>query len=161
MLTNLINEFNDVFEGEPWYGASVLDSLQAMPVELLNDKPYAAGHSVAVLLKHMLAWRIFVLEKLKQNKDYKIALNSPADWDHDFIISDSREWQQLIETYKQAQQELIVLLKEREEEWLLEQVPGNDYSYRHMLNGILYHDIYHLGQIRLSWKMAEQERSRS
>ncbi|WP_224995691.1 DinB family protein [Cesiribacter sp. SM1] len=157
MCTNLINELKEVFEGEPWYGVSVLGSLQAVPVEVLNYKPYAAGHSIAVLLKHMLAWRVFVLEKLKENSAYSIEINSSADWDNDFIIRNENEWQQLVKALKASQRELIALLQEREEAWLAQQVPGKNYNYRHLLNGMLYHDIYHLGQIRLSWKMAEAE----
>ncbi|AHM63249.1 hypothetical protein D770_25020 [Flammeovirgaceae bacterium 311] len=157
MLANLIDELGEVFEGEPWYGVSVLDSLNQLPPEVLNYKPYAAGHSVAFLLKHMLSWRIFVLEKLKENEAYAIELNSSADWDKELVIGDEEEWQQLVEAFKHSQQELISLLGKKREEYLERQVPGKAYNYGYLLRGILYHDIYHLGQIRLTWKMAEQE----
>ena len=161
MLTGFISEYEEVFRGEPWYGASILDSLSSIPLEQLNFKPHAAGHSIAGLVKHMLAWRKFVVEKLKGNPDYNIDLNTPADWDEQVLIHSMREWERLVEDLKASQQEIVDMLQAKQEEWWTSQVPGKDYSYQHMLRGILQHDIYHLGQIRLTWKWAEQAATKS
>lgn len=53
----------ECFDGKPWYGISVLEKLHSITWQIVNDRTYGAK-SIAVLAKHILNWRIFVLKKL-------------------------------------------------------------------------------------------------
>ena len=45
--------------------------------------------------------------------------------------------------YKQ----LIALLHTKDDALLSQKLPNRDYNYRFLLNGLMQHNIYHLGQI--------------
>jgi hypothetical protein len=53
--------------------------------------------------------------------------------------------------YNNTLSELIRLLKEKDDTFFKEQYYDTDfkeyYNYRFVINGILHHDIYHLGQL--------------
>lgn len=152
-----LQEYREVFNGSPWYGAAVLKSLQRIPFALVNQKLHPQGHSIAGLLKHMLAWRNFVLEKLEENADFDIDLNSTADWEEGVMMDSEEEWQKLLQSLENSQQRMEQLLADKSEEWLAQPVAGKPYSNQFMLRGILYHDVYHLGQIRLMKKLLTVE----
>lgn len=160
-IQDIIHEFNELFEGQPWHGASILESLQACEPELVNQKPSTAAHSIAEILQHQLSWRTFVIEKLRENKEYDIVLNSENDWAEQVYVHDQADWHQMIEELKQSQLEIKKLLRNRKDEWLYNTTPGKNYTNLHMLKGLLYHDLYHLGQIRLLGKMLQEKENSS
>jgi len=50
---------------------------------------------------------------------------------------------------EQSQKKLLEAIQFFPEASLSNPVPGRQYSFSHMLYGILQHDVYHLGQIAL------------
>lgn len=48
-----------------------------------------------------------------------------------------------------TQQELIKAIRQFPESRLNEKVPNREYDFLTLLHGIIHHDIYHIGQIRL------------
>lgn len=53
--------------------------------------------------------------------------------------------QELVET----QNIICELLLAKPDSWLNEQVAGRQYRNGYMVNGVIQHDIYHLGQINM------------
>ena len=138
-----------MIDGIPWYGPSLLKSLQEIPASFWNQKPKGVSHSIAELVYHIIDWKVFVVEKLKGNKTYNIEMNSEKDWRESVSVSNENEKKQLIEKIKNTQSALIEILKAKTVSWLNEFVPGRDYKNLYMVNGLVQHDIYHLGQINM------------
>ena len=153
----LLQEYQEVFEGSPWYGSAVIKTLRRIPFYLVNQKIQPQAHSIAELLRHMLAWRTFVLEKLRENAGFDIELNSTADWEEGVKVHTEAEWEELLQLLEDSQQKMEQLLAGKSEEWLAQPVAGKPYANIFMLRGILYHDVYHLGQIRLIKKLLMRE----
>lgn len=148
-IDQLINEYTEVFDGRPWYGESIQKSLNSIPYELVNEKRNPQEHSIADICLHMLNWRKFVIEKMKGHEAFDIALNSSADWEEGIFLDSPEAWQKLQDAVKASQLAMITLLRSKPEAWLEQQAAGREYSNLYMLKGIIQHDIYHLGQIRL------------
>lgn len=143
----ILNQFKDVVEGRPWYGESVLHSFEKIPLKLLNQEPPGVNHSIAALIRHLISWRTFVIEKINDNKSYDIDIDSPADWDKNLLIRNERERNSLINDYKNSQESILKLITDFKDSSLNSTVPSKNFTFEYMFVGILYHDIYHQGQI--------------
>lgn len=150
-IEDSIIQYNEVFEGEPWFGTSILKSLQDIPLLFWNKKPEKASHSILELVYHLVDWRIFVIEKLKENKTFDIKLNTEQDWRKDVFISTEKQKKEVIKELVGTQNVICELLKKKTEEWRHEEVAGKVYKNEYMIRGILQHDIYHLGQINMTY----------
>ena len=137
--------FKETFLGPAWHGDSVMEVLNKIqPDQWLNK--VKSGNSIAELVHHMMAWRVFTLKKMEGQADYKMS----DDFNFREITSlDQAGWDQLIEELKQTQEMILGKLKGFTPSKLDEQVPGHTYSFYVLLQGIIQHDLYHLGQIVL------------
>lgn len=135
----------------------MMKKLGLLNVDIVNKVPLGS-HSVAQLVQHITNWRVFAIEKLKGNAQYDIELNSTSDWP-DRIIDSKSEWQLLLKQLDETQQTIIALLGSKDDDFLKEQVPGRNYSYAFLLEGIVQHDVYHLGQIGIVAKQVRAEYS--
>ena len=64
---------------------------------------------------------------------------------------------QLKKRLQNIHEELMEKLKNMEDSMLLEGVPGRSYNFFFLLTGIVNHSLYHLGQIKLLAKIAEDD----
>ena len=154
-IEDCTTQMEELFEGEPWFGPALIDSLQKIPVNFWNQKTKNQKHSIAELVWHMMDWRQFVIEKLKENLSYTIEMNSEADWRKNALVNDDEDKRQIIDALIQSQEEIIELLNDKPDSWLQEFVSGKDYKNEYMIQGLIQHDIYHLGQINLLFSLAD------
>lgn len=152
-IEHIIYNLKETFNGKPWYGISVMKKLDAIPWAIVNDQKYGAK-SIAVLVQHIINWRIFLLKKLDGDTEYDLKIDSPTDWTA-IHINNEQEWEELKKMLAQTQRELLEKLSNETEELLQKQVPGKDYTFLPILTSISQHDIYHLGQIAMLNAMHE------
>ncbi len=148
-IKDFILSFNELFKGNPWYGVSTMDSLETISFEQWNKKPIGVSNSIATIVWHVIDWRCFVIEKIKDNEAFDIVLNTEADWRKDILVNKEADVLEIVTTLKNTQETICRLLKEKPASWLLETTKGKEYNNEYMLRGILNHDAYHLGQINL------------
>lgn len=146
---DFILSFNELFQGEPWYGTSAMDSLELISLEKWNKKPNNTSNSIATIVWHMIDWRYFVIEKMQENEAFDIVLNTEADWRKDIFLKTEEAVLALISEFKKTQKTICELVQSKSDTWLLETTPGKNYDNAYMLRGVLNHDAYHLGQINL------------
>lgn len=146
-IEGLIKRLEIVYQGAPWYGNNILSSLQKLEADQVNTRVAAGKKSIAEILRHIVAWRQFLLEHLKGNDTYRIELNSEIDWPPVADLS----WPELLTELDHSQQEIIAKLKIKEDAWLKEivKVGQHEFNFRFLVEGVIQHDIYHLGQINL------------
>lgn len=146
---------DQVWQGSPWYGSSVLNGLKGITLPEASGR-IASQHTIAEILYHMTQWKKFALEKLKGNTAFDIQVDSHADW---IIINDLDEasWENIKNQYQQVTRDLLTEIPNHPDEILDEPVSGRKYTCREMMEGITEHDIYHLGQIMLLKKIMRDE----
>lgn len=145
----LIRSLSEIFEGEPWYGESVMRKLENVPYVIGYKTCIPESHSVAQIVGHLIAWKTYAIEKLKSNDSYTIEIDSDQDWP-DIEVHSQKEWENLKRKLVATQSKIYELLNEKKDDsYLDEKVNGKNYTFRYLLNGIIQHDIYHLGQIGL------------
>jgi uncharacterized damage-inducible protein DinB len=150
-----IERLEDIYNGKPWLGISIAAILK----EELKVNPnfkVINGNSLANLLEHILNWRLFTIEKLKENIDFDIELNTQQDWNtnHNYSLDDYNE---LIKEINQSHLRIIKLLKlKQDDKWLKKTVSGKNYNYQYLMDGIIEHDLYHFGQFTLLLGIAKR-----
>lgn len=148
-ILKLIKSLNDSFQGTPWYGESLIPQLKKIEIKSVNKTLPNSNNSIAILIQHVIHWRIFVLEKLNGNEAFDIEMNSEADWKR-ITIETKTEWDTLLNELVSTQNQIIDILKSQKEDSFLEnKTLGKTYSFGYLIEGIIQHDIYHSGQIGL------------
>jgi len=146
-LRPIIENLIECYNGTPWYGISLTEKLNSISWEKVNEKQYGSK-SIAILVQHIINWRIFVIEKLKDNLAYDLIIDGPTDWTN-IHINNEQEWHTLNASLQETQTELLGLLKDANDSILSKKVPGKKYVFKSILTSISQHDIYHLGQIAM------------
>lgn len=146
---DLICSLSEIFEGEPWYGESVMRKLENVSYEIGYKTCIPESHSVAQIVGHLTAWKQYAVEKLKSNSDFEIRIGSKTDWP-DIEVRSGKEWEILKRNLVAAQSEIYEYLENKGDDSYLDQkVKGKKYNFEYLIRGIIQHDIYHLGQIGL------------
>ena len=145
---SLCKQLQAVFDGEPWYGDSLIAKLELIRAQA--EEPFELNKT-ASYVQHLINWRQFVIKKLMGDIDFDITLNTTADW-KDIIIDHFEAWDHLLELLGDTQNQLVTLIGSLSNEVLIKQVPEKGYSFVHMLHGLIQHEVYHTGQIAVYWK---------
>ena len=66
-IESLINQFEVVFSGKPWYGDGAIEKLEKLDSKIVAIAPLDNLHSVIQLVQHMTAWKTYLIEKMKGN----------------------------------------------------------------------------------------------
>jgi uncharacterized damage-inducible protein DinB len=149
-IKNIIAQIKDTYEGEPWFGRNA-KAILAMPDERKIFEKKGSEHSILELLWHMITWREFVVDRLQHSQKMQLEYFEKNDW-RELDHQDKTLWPQGIERLEETQVQILSLLKERDDELLDKTVREKQYNFRKLLEGIIQHDIYHLGQIAFAAK---------
>lgn len=147
-IERLIRNATDSFDGKPWYGTSTQSILARIPYRSINTVPDGLKKSIATILRHMLAWRLFAIAKLKGEAEYRIPEESEENWNFE-IIKSEEQWEQLLQDLEVSQAHLLSEINTLSDEDLDKPVPGSIYNKDYLIRGIIQHDTFHLGQIAL------------
>jgi uncharacterized damage-inducible protein DinB len=142
---SIIRNIQNVLNGEPWFGKPVFTILNEIDPKIVYKKPDADSHSIAELLYHMITWAEFCLRQVEKADKKLIEEIQSRDWRD--INPSVHTWKGGLDELKFAHDQLIEALETKDDEWLKEKVHFRNFNYRFMLNGLIQHDIYHLGQI--------------
>jgi uncharacterized damage-inducible protein DinB len=134
-----------------WYGPSLAELIAQIPAELATTPPVPGAHSIAELLQHLLLWN----ERIRNTSEsHPLALWQPEkEWAEPPI-----PWTELVSRWSKSRELLEEKIRDFPLMDLAKQVPGRNYPYEALLNGIVEHAIYHSGQIAMVLSML---RSRS
>ena len=140
--------FSDLYDGDPWIGVNLIDSLQKISAEKANKK-IGDHNSVWEILNHLVAWRENVLERINGK-----VMHSPEN-NYFSPVSDVSEkaWKNSLKALEDSQKKWIAFLDAFREKDLEKVYLPNNMNYYEHIHGILQHDAYHLGQINLLIKI--------
>ena len=154
-IVQITQQLQDVYEGDPWFGRSIKSLLKDANPDCSFEKPNDQ-HSILDLLWHMITWREFTINSLRNDVKKSVQYFEDNDWrelDHNDRSLLEKGLQRLGET----QSELIEALQYQQDNRLNEIVPGKKYNFRNLLYGIIHHDIYHIGQIAYVIKLLQNK----
>ena len=133
-----------VFEGDPWYGKSVMKIIADVDESTVYKKPTSGAHSAIDLLYHMINWEEFTLHQLEgsvQNPSrYEL-----QDWRE--IEPQTHNWSEGVAAFSTLHNRIVEILTASGEDMLEKEVSYRNYNMRVLLDGLIDHNIYHAGQL--------------
>ena len=148
----IIKSFEATLSGQPWFGRAVYEILQEADESKANTKPNDTEHSMIELLWHMNTWAEFTFGSLENRTVEQMKTIEANDWRN--IDPKIHTWKKGIEQLKAIHNKIIELIKQKEDDGFLSDiVPLRKYNFRFLLNGLIHHNIYHLGQVAYLKKM--------
>jgi uncharacterized damage-inducible protein DinB len=150
-ITDIITRLDNTLNGEPWFGRSAHSLLQEIDPDQVFRKTGNSGHSLADLLWHMITWAQFTLDRLEKKQEPDMAAFESLDWRT--IDPQKHSWKKGLIEFNAVYNKIITRLKTKEDAFLEEQVDYRSYNFQFLLNGLIEHTIYHLGQIAYVHKL--------
>ncbi len=150
---SIIKNLENTLSGQPWFGRAVFEILNEADKSKVHTKPNGTEHSMLELLWHMNTWAEFCLKQLQNASQAEIKKAQALDWRE--IDLKAHSWKKGMDQLKKIHKQIISILKKKDDAFLSEMVKLRTFNYRFMLNGLIQHNIYHLGQIAYLKKMLE------
>jgi hypothetical protein len=149
IIQYIITQLTEIQSGKPWIGSSYDRKLNAVDESLVFTRPLEDMHSIAEIISHLTLWRKEAILKIKTGTGSKT-----DDCEENWLTNEKLQpkgWKTIKSEYDLTLTELITLLKAKEDSFLNEEYYDTDfkgnYAYSFLLNGMLHHDLYHLGQL--------------
>lgn len=143
-IQSIIRNLENTLDGTPWYGRPVYAILREVDSSIAYKKPTEDSHSLIELLYHMLTWAEFTLKRIEKDDINDLAAFEKLDWRE--IDPKIHDWDEGLAAFIAAHQQIISLLHTKDDALLNEIVDYRQYNFRFLLNGLIQHNIYHLGQ---------------
>lgn len=153
LVERIVKLLNAAFHGGAWHGPSALEVIKPIKPK---QAEYKLGnvHTIAELIYHMTSWRIFAIQKINGNEAYEISEDKNFGR---FSKVDKFELETLLMEMTLSHDELLSVLTDKTDDFLMQNVPGTEYDYYTLLHGIIHHDLYHTGQISVFKKLIERK----
>lgn len=148
----IVHLFEKGYNGSPWIDVNLVDVLQDITPEQAIRKLYPAANSIWEITNHMISWRENVLQRVQG-----IEIKTPSDNYFVPLQKGAITWKQTLKKLEASQNEWMAFLKNfKEAEFDIVHKPSGMTYYEH-IQGILQHDVYHLGQIVMLARLIEMD----
>ena len=142
---SIIKNFETTLNGQPWFGRAVYALLDEIDSKKSAIKPNENEHSALELIWHMNTWAEFTLANLENRTDAELKEIEANDWRQ--LEKTKHTWKKGLTEFKSIHKKIIANLEKRDDDFLSDIVPNRRYNFRFMLNGLIQHNIYHVGQL--------------
>jgi uncharacterized damage-inducible protein DinB len=150
LIKDIIRQLQEIQDGSLWFDQCFKDKIDNLSDAEALVRPIPQVHSVAEHISHILEWR---KECLLQFKGMKTDLmNSPEDWKGNIELS-KIGWTNLKNLFFDSTITLINALENQDDAYLETKFQDTDYNFHYLIEGIIQHDLYHLGQIGITIKL--------
>jgi uncharacterized damage-inducible protein DinB len=143
-VTAAADHLHAVHDGPAWHGPSLHEALDGVDATLAVRRPPNGAHSIVEIAAHVSIW-LDVCRRWLEGEAADVAdeENFPGPGDG------AAAWQQLRATLDARAAALEKAMRRFPASRLAEIVPGRDYTFAALLQGLPCHTVYHAGQISL------------
>ncbi|MDF1698321.1 MAG: DinB family protein [Saprospiraceae bacterium] len=149
LINHIIQQLEENLDGKPWVGPSYKRVLSGINENNAFKRPLPELHSVAEIISHLNTWLKEALLKIKTRQG-SLTDESEENWYSNEKLME-KGWTSLLHEFQTNMTEFIEILKTKEDRFLKEEYYDTDfkgnYPYSFVINGMLHHNIYHLGQL--------------
>ncbi len=159
LIENIISQLSDNQEGKVWIGPNYNRILENIDEKNAFIRPDRHLHSVAEIISHLTTWQKETILKIKTGEG-SLTDDCEENWFSNETLK-AMGWSNVLSEYKASLTEIIQLLKTKEDSFFNEQYYDTDfkgdYPYSFVINGMLHHNIYHLGQLGIIVKYLKKK----
>lgn len=158
LIENYIFQIEEIQYGKPWVGNSYSKILNTLDNNNLFIQPFEGMHSIAEIISHCTMWRNEAIFKIETGLGTKTD-SSAENWLSNSVLI-KKGWDCIYDEYLSSFEKFIQVLSHKEDQFLKMTYYDIDFrkecTFKFLVDGILHHDIYHLGQIALIRKFVEK-----
>lgn len=143
-VQSIIVNLERVLTGQPWYGEAVMPMLRKIHPAVVYINP-KNSHAAIEILYHMINWAQFTLNRLQRKPEEELMDSEESDWRT--IDPKIHTWEKGLNEFEKLHKQIVAELQTKGDIFLKEMVDFREYNFRFLLNGLIQHNIYHLGQI--------------
>lgn len=150
LIENIIKQLLDVKDADLWLDENFEKKLAEITKDNAFTRPNPGLHSAAELISHLITWRRVNISRLNGN-----TVNMPVEHPDNWKTNEELRkigWENLKNDFYQSQQEVVALLKGKDDKWLETVSTHYGKNFKYLLDGLIHHDFYHLGQLGLTIK---------
>ncbi len=142
-LRDLAEALRGAFESGGWHGPTVLEVIDGVDAALADRRLPGASHSIHALLEHIAYWKRVCASRASGG-------TVPEPHDKDWA-KPRRTWEETVAHAKASHEALLHVVASLREKDLDAPVATSEGSrpLHVVLHGVVAHDVYHAGQIRL------------
>lgn len=157
LCQSLARQIEEVYRQLPWLDESFDKKFKALNDDNVFIQPAQGFNSIAQILSHLTEWRKELLDRLNGSSEPKLNIDSPNNWIDNESLK-KKGWETLRKESDDSQEALLTLLRSKSDDFLGQtfQYREKARSYLSYVEGLLHHDLYHLGQIGLTLKMIQK-----
>jgi uncharacterized damage-inducible protein DinB len=154
LINSLLQQIENILYEKSWLDESFRHKLMDIHEQNAFLQPAPGIKSIAELMHHLLVWRKEILSRL-HGKARALDMESKSNW---LPLEELKAigWTAILEGFYQTQQELKDFFADKEDSFLENIHADSDYPYGQLLEGVLHHDLYHLGQIGITIKFLQK-----
>ena len=141
----IISLFEKLYEGSPWIDVNITASLANISAQQAATRVFPKSNTIWEIVNHLISWRLNVLKRI-QGKVIKTPENN---YFAPVVDTSDAAWIKTQQKFKKAQQQWINCLEDFKADNFSTVYPNNEMNYYEHIHGILQHDAYHLGQIKM------------
>jgi heme-degrading monooxygenase HmoA len=144
-IKEIILKLNLLMDGGGWLGESFRQKLQGVDESLAFTAPLPQMYCIAALLWNCTYWkRMAIYQILGDHTDRE----NKADKKNFLPLEElkAQGWEAIKNNFFEAHRELVEVLGLQKDSLLTKEYPPG-YNYEFLIEGIIQHDVYHLGQI--------------
>lgn len=144
-LTRILNHYDGVLNGDPWYGDAIWKILEAIPVQTAAARPMQGAHTIWELVSHMTFWEGVVTKRLAGLRAGLVdELNFPP-----MPVPTEENWQTTLAEFRASNHTFREALAKLDPTKLEQLTAAGKRTYYDEAHGIIEHHVYHLGQIAI------------
>lgn len=144
-ISQYVVQFKALYDGKPWYGDSICKILENITPANAFWQPTESAHSIAQLTSHLIYWRQPLIKRLNGDLEFKASAKSEDNWKSNDQLK-KEGWNSLKKSFDESQTQLVSKL-EIQKDSILKKNYSDKVTFQDLINGILQHDLYHIGQI--------------
>lgn len=158
LIDYIVEQLSEIQEGNVWVGSTYKRRLENINEDNAFIRPLPELHSVAEIISHLTTWQKETILKIRTGEG-RLTDDSEENWYSNEKLVE-KGWAWLWNEYQSSLAELLALLETKEDSFLKEQYYDTDFKgnfpYSFVVNGMLHHSLYHLGQLGISIKYLKQ-----
>jgi len=155
LVNDIIRQLNEIQDGSLWFDQCFKEKTGNLSEAEALARPVPEVHSVAEHISHIIEWRKEALLRFKQQRTD--LMNSPEDWKDNAVLK-SIGWASLKNEFYESTAALISILQDKNDDWLKTKFQDEEYTFHYIIEGIIQHDLYHLGQIGVTIKLLNSKK---
>lgn len=141
----ILKQLESTYAGDPWHGPSFKTVVRGITAEVASARVPGEAHTIWELVSHMQGWSDVVIRRLQSTP-----ISEPVDGDFpEPPPPTAANWKATLKKFDATMEEMRQTVASLTPAALNRPVPGRQTPVTEMLHGIIWHNVYHTGQIAI------------